>query len=89
LYLLDEVGEHGPLNTLLFDQVNKKLIIEQCVNHLIPWAESVQLCGRKRTHPFREEKPYFGLVSASREMWKKRTRVKNTLRIVQILPMEY
>jgi len=35
LYLLDEVGEHGPLNTLLFDQVNKKLIIEQCVNHLI------------------------------------------------------
>ncbi|GHO71332.1 hypothetical protein KSC_102240 [Ktedonobacter sp. SOSP1-52] len=29
LYLLDEVGEHGPLNTLLFDQVNKKLIIEQ------------------------------------------------------------
>src|SRR5438445_7960715 len=43
-----------------------------------------RLCGRKRTHTFREEKPYFGLVSASRVMWKKRTRVKNTLRIVQI-----
>ena len=38
------------------------------VNHLIPRAESVQFCGRKRTHPFREERPYFSFVSASREM---------------------
>lgn len=29
LYLLDEVGEYGPLNTLLFDQVKSKLIVEQ------------------------------------------------------------
>jgi len=29
LYLLDEVGAYGPLNTLLFDQANKKLITQQ------------------------------------------------------------
>jgi len=29
LYLLSEVGEHGPLSTLSFDQVNRKLIMEQ------------------------------------------------------------
>src|SRR6266704_3341434 len=29
LYLLDAVGTSEPLKTLLFDQVNKKLIIEQ------------------------------------------------------------
>jgi TnpA family transposase len=29
LYLLDEVGEYGPLNTLLFGQVKSKLIVEQ------------------------------------------------------------
>ena len=29
LYLLDEVGAYGPLNTLLFGQVKSKLIIEQ------------------------------------------------------------
>jgi hypothetical protein len=39
-------------------------------------------------HPFREEKPYFGFMSASREMWKKRTRVKSARRIIQIPPME-
>jgi hypothetical protein len=38
-----------------------------CVNFGIPWAESVQLCERGRTHPFHEEKPCFGFVSASRE----------------------
>ncbi len=38
------------------------------VNFGIPWAESVQLCERGRTHPFCEEKPCFGFVSASREM---------------------
>src|SRR5713226_9749870 len=27
------------------------------VNVGIPWAESVQLCERGRTHPFREKKP--------------------------------
>ena len=29
LYLLSEVGEYGPLNTLLFGQVKSKLIVEQ------------------------------------------------------------
>jgi TnpA family transposase len=29
LYLVDEVGEYGPLKTLLFAQVNSKLILEQ------------------------------------------------------------
>ena len=29
LYLLDEVGEAGPLGTLAFGQVNRKLIVEQ------------------------------------------------------------
>jgi TnpA family transposase len=29
LYLLDEVGDYGPLNTLLFGQAKSKLIIEQ------------------------------------------------------------
>ncbi len=38
------------------------------VNFGIPWAESVQLCGRGRTRPFREEEPCFGFASASREM---------------------
>ncbi len=38
------------------------------VNFGIPWAESVQVCERGRTHPSREEKPCFGFVSASREM---------------------
>ncbi len=38
------------------------------VNFGIPWAESVQLCGREQTHPFCKEKPCFGFVSASREM---------------------
>ena len=38
------------------------------VNHFIPWADSVQVCERKRMHPFRKERPGFGFVSASREM---------------------
>ena len=38
------------------------------INHFIPWAESVQVCGRERTHPFREEMPYFGFVGASRDV---------------------
>src|SRR5205807_10490086 len=29
LYLLDDVGESGPLGTLAFGQVNRKLIMEQ------------------------------------------------------------
>src|SRR5713226_5649293 len=37
------------------------------VNHFIPWVASVQVCGRKRMHPFRKERPSFGGCRALQE----------------------
>ncbi len=61
----------------------------ECVNFGIPWAESVQLCGREQTRPFREEQACFGFVSALRDLQEKRTKAKSTHTIVQIPPMEF
>ncbi len=86
--------EEPPFRTLSFYTVVKQVvdatdtIRSNAVNHLIPWAESVQLCGRGRTRPFREEEPCFGFASASREMRRERTRAKSAHIIVQIPLME-
>ena len=43
-----------------------------------------QLCGRKRTHPFREEPPCSGLVSAARELEEEKTNAKSAHRMAKI-----
>lgn len=91
---IDNRGEVSEANVLWLPQASSEEAFQEewgtilCKSLNIPWAESVQLSERKRMHPFREEKPYFGFMSASREMWKKRTRVKSARRIIQMPPIE-